>query len=351
MPKFRNPLPEDRLSERERDERIRMLDEFSKKLKKERKRAGIDDRTAIRQMLIYVGKRLDLLDLENRHARALAQYDSLLGRTAKPVPQDLIGVATDAVLDFGLKDREKMIRSHEGRTESLIAEISLLAQEIDRLLDQRQSPDKENYVLRPSSCLPEVAVRDEEVPAIAASTPELPKDDGPQSDTACEAPKTGEQSTVEADLVDKATADIGRNKDQSKRHDFSQSNNPKGRLAGPTPTQQPSNKRSSREWLEPRKSTITVHGKPYGRNHLADKLMQCDYFTERQRDAAVLWHGYDMRDVAISVLLHCKPKTVYDHRKGADSKIAKDPTMQVLLRNYNRRIRRSKEEEDLSRPE
>ena len=154
IPKFRNPLPEDRLSEKERDERILMLDEFSNKLKKERKRAGINDRTAIRQLLIYVGKRLDLLDLENRRARALAQYDSLLGHTAKPVPQGLIGVATDAVLDFGLRNREKMIGSHEERTESLVAEISLQAQGIDRLLDERSSPDKENYVLRPSSCIP-----------------------------------------------------------------------------------------------------------------------------------------------------------------------------------------------------
>lgn len=319
MPKFHNPLPEDRLSEKERDERIGVLDEFSKKLKKERKRAGIDDRTAIRQLLIYVGKRLDLLDVENRRARALAQYDSLLGRTTKPVPQGLIGVAADAVLDFGLKDREKMIRSHEEDTEPLIAEISLLAPEIDKLLDQRPSPDKENYVLRPSSCLPEVAVMDEDASSKSGSAPELPRNDGPQADT-------GEQNVEEDDLVGTTPAEIDR--------DENRSNGPNGKASKPSPTPQQKDRDFDKAWLNQRKPRIMVRGKPYNRNHLADPLMQRDYFTEPQLDVAVLWLGYEMRDTAIAELLGRSRKTVYDHRKAARALIAEDHAMRILLKNF-----------------
>jgi DNA-binding CsgD family transcriptional regulator len=246
------------------------------------------------------------------------------------------------VLDFGLKDREKMIRSHEEDTEPLIAEISLLAPEIDKLLDQRRSPDKENYVLRPSSCLPEVAVRDEDASSKSGNTPELPKSDSPHTDKPREAREAGEQNAVETDPVDSTSADSGRNQDRS--------NSPKGKTPKPNPAPQPNGDGANKEWLEQRKSTIRVKGKPYGRNHMADKVMQVGYFTERQRDVAVLSYGYDMRDAVISTLLDCDPKTVYDHRKGADSKLAKDHTMQVLLRNYKRRNGRSREEEDPSLP-
>jgi len=341
--KFRDPLSEDRLSERERDERIRSLDQFSQRLKKEMRTAAFEDRIAIRQSLVYVGKRLDLLDLENRHARGMAQYDSLLARTTKPVPQGLVGVTADALLDLGLCDREKIARRHEEETEALIEKISILAPEIDRLLDQRQSPDKENYVLRPSSCLPEAAIRDEDALSKSGNTPELPS-----SDTAPEPPEMVEPDTVEAHLVDTAHGEISLNKNRS--------NSPGGKGPRPNPTTQQNEKGSSKAWLDQKKSPITVHGKPYVRNHMADMLMQMNSFSEKQRDVAVLCYGYEsdghgMSDTEISTLLHCTRKTVYGHRKTADSKIAQAPALVLLLSNYKRKKRRSEEEEDTSRSE
>jgi hypothetical protein len=208
---FREPLPEDRLSEEERDKRIRIFDQFSKKLKTEMRAADFDDKSAIRQLLNYAGQRLKLLDLENRHARGLAKYDSLLGATAKPVSQGLIGVAVDAVLDFGLRDREKVIKNHEEDTEPLIAEISLLAPEIDKLLDQRLNPDKEDPVLRPSSCLPETATVNQLESSIFENAPKLLKpelrnSDEPQTDVVSEARTAGDQNANEDDQGNVAPA-------------------------------------------------------------------------------------------------------------------------------------------------
>ena len=309
IPKFRDPLPEDRLTEKERGERIRVLDEFSKKLKKEGKRAAIDARPAIRQMLIYVGNRLELLDLENRHARGLAKYDFFLARAAKPVPQGLIGQAADVVLDLGLRDQEKMIRSLEEDTEPLVAEISRVAAEIDRLMDERQIPDEENYVLRPSACLPDVAIRDEDASPQSGSTPEfLPCDS------------------------------------------LHRSNRPNGKPPGQNSIPDPTDINLVREWIEQGRLTIKAKGKTYRRNHLADKLIQPDYFTPWQRVVAVLIFGYDMSPGAIGKLVSRHPKTVTGHRKVAEDKMAKDPAMKDLLRNYKRKNRRSREEGDTSWP-
>jgi len=294
-PNFRDPLPEDLLSERERDERICILDQFSKKLKEERKAAGFDDRIAIRQLLVYVGKRLDLLDIENRHARGLAQYDSLLGRTTKPVPQDLIGVAADAILDYGLKDREKMIRRHERNTEPLIAEISLLAPEIDKLLEQRQADDRDKFVLRPSSCLSEAASMNQDAPSKFEITPEHPYSDGAQTATARKTNKVGEHIAEEDELDDTMPTAVGWNKKQPNR--------PNTKAPKTIPPTQSSDIKPNREWLEQRKSIIKVNKKPYGRNSMADALMKREYFSEPQLNVAVLWLGYAMGDTPIANLL------------------------------------------------
>jgi len=307
IPEFRNPLPEDRLTEEQRDERIKAFDEFAKKLRKETKKSSIDGKTAIRRLLDYVGKRLVLLDLENRHARALAQFDSLLARTTKPVPQGLIGVATSAVLDFGRKDREKIIRRHEEQTEPLLREISLLAPKIDKLLDQRPSPDKEKDVLRPSSCLPESATKDEDASSKSESTPELPRSEGD-------------------DLVGTAPAEIGPGTNRSGGLNCIAPN------LCPTPKQMGMD--LNKEWLSQKKPRIVVQGKPYNRNYLADHLMERDYFTEPQLNVAVLWLGYKMSDAAIGRLLGRSRKTVYDHRKATGALIDADPAMHILLKNF-----------------
>ena len=331
MPTFRTTLPEDQLSEKERDERARILAQFAKRLRKEIKTADLEDRIAIRRLLVYVGKRLDLLDVENRYGRAFKRFDFLLGHTTKPVPQGLLGVAADTTLNLGLKDTERLMRRHEARTASLIAEISMLAPEIDKLLDQRPSSDQENFMLRPSSCLPEAAMSDEHASSGSGNTPDLHERDSPDTDKLGEPLEVGEQNAIGAGPIGTMSADTGRDKDRS---DLG-----KGKTPKPNPAPQPDLDEPNRDWLEPRKLTIKVHGKPYGRNHLADKMMQVDYFTERQRDVAVLCYGYDMRDAVISTLLHCNPKTVYGHRKGAESKLARDPEMQILLRNYKRKSR------------
>jgi hypothetical protein len=298
FPNFRKPLPEDRLSEKERNERIRILNQFSKKLKKEMRTSTFEDRIAIRQLLVFVGKRLELLDLENRHARGMAQYDSLLARTTKPVPQGLVGVTANALLDLGLHDRKKMIRRHEKATEPLIAEISLMAPEIDRLLDQRPSVDNENSILRPNSCLPEEPNRAEDAPSKSGST-------------------------------------NGKDPDSN-------------------PTRNARKNGANEVWLDPKNSRIVVDGKTYWRNHLADKIMQMKSLTERQRDAAVLSCGYrmgdesgsQMGDEAIGTLMGGKRKTVYGHRKAAESKMRQDPVMRLLLNNLKRKIEESEDHDD-----
>lgn len=295
IPKFRDPLPEDRLSEREREERIRVLDQFSKKLKKERKAAGFDDRIAIRQLLLYVGKRLDLLDLENRHGRVLAQFDSLLCRTAKPVPQGLLGVAADAFLDFGLKDRERMIQRHEKDINPLIAEISSMAPDVNGLLDQRPNPDKENHVLRPSSCLPEKPIMDEDAPSKSGSA--------------------------------------------------------NGKNQGSNPTLKP---RKKGVWLDPENTKIVVDDKTYWRNCMANRIMQMKGLTERQCDAAVLLHGYQMgdenrsqmSDTDIGTLMSCSRRTVYGHLIEAESRMRQLPVMRDLLISHKRKIKRSEDDKD-----
>lgn len=296
-PSFRVPLPEDRLSEKERNERIRILDRFAKKLKKDRKGVSFDDKNAIRQLLHYAGKRLELLDLEDRHARGLAKYDSLLGSGAKPVPQSLFGVAADALRRRLLRGREKMIRRHEEATKPLIKEISLMASDINGLLDERPltapdldgldkrlSLDEANHVLRPISCLPEVAVNDEDAPS---------------------------ESENAADHVSK-----------------------------PKVTRKPG------AWLDPGNTKIFVDGETYWRNRLADKISQMKGLTDRQRDAAILSCGYQsgkvprskMSDATIAALMGCKRKTVYDHRSGAISKMRKDSEMRQLLDSLKPKI-------------
>lgn len=324
--KFRDHLPEDRLTEGQRDERIKTLDKFAKKLSKESKRVSVDGKAAIRLMLDYVGKRLVLLDLENRHARGLSQFDSLLARTTRPVPQSLIGVATSAVLDFGRKDRERIVRRHEAQTEPLIKEISLLAPEIDKLLDLRPSPDKENCVLRPSSCLPETGIAPPDASSHSEKTTEPPT-----VDTAAESLEAPSPDTGKPDRIEAAPAEIGRSEKQFKS---SQRKVSKPRTEGQARVD---------AWIEMGIRTIKTDGKTFYRNHLADKLTTVEGFTKDQRNAAVLYYGYGTsgRDSGLSdeehaKLVGCHRSTIYDHRMAADSKMDSDPSLKARLRSSKR---------------
>lgn len=294
---FREPLPEDRLSEKERNKRTRILDRFAKKLKKERKGSGFDDKTAIRQLLHYVGKRMELLDLEDRHARGQTKFDSLLGARAKPVPQGLIGVTADALRRRLLRGREKMIRHHGEETKPLIKEISLMAPDINGLLDKRPlmapdidgldkhlSLDEANHVLRPISCLPEVAVSDE---------------------------------------------------DASSKFESATDNDSRPKLT-----------RKPGAWLDPENTKIPTDAGTYWRNRLADNILKMKGLTDRQRDAAILSYGYQtgnasrshMSDAVIANLMGCERKTIYDHRRGAVSKMRKDSEMRQLLDSHKGKV-------------
>lgn len=342
---FREPLPEDRLSEEERDKRIHIFDQFSKKLKKEMRTAAFEDRNAIRQLLVYVGKRLDLLDVENRYWRALKRFDFLLGHTTKPVPQDLIGVAANAALDLGRKDTESLIGSHQLRAASLIAEISMLAPAIDKLLDQRPSLDKDNYVLRPSSCLPAVEVGSEnDAPSDSENTSKLPKpelsnSDEPQTEIVGEAQTGAVQNVKQEDSGDAAPPEI----DLDKVHPISSS----GKASKSAQKSKLSDEVLRKDWLDSKRPTIEVLGKPYPRHFIANRIKDLEYLTIRQRVAAVLWFGYGMEDSAISKLMGIARRTVFDHRRAAESELAKDPSMERFLKSYKRKAR-IKNEEDAS---
>lgn len=337
---FREPLPEDRLSEEERDERARIFAQFAKKLRIEMKTAGLDDGIAIRQLLVYVGKRLDLLDLESRHARGLAQYDALLARTAKPVPQGLVGVAVDALLDLGLHDRERMIRRHEEGSERLIEEISLLAPKIESLLDHRPSPDRENHVLRPSSCLPAVEAGSEnDEPSDSKSTSKLPK---PELSNSVEPPteivgeaQTGAIQNVKEDesgCTEPAELDL----DKVRPGSIS------GKASKSTQKSKISDEVLRKKWLDSKRPTIEALKTVYSRNFIASRIEDLEYLTIRRRVAAVLWFGYDMEDSAISELMGIARRTVFDHRREAEAEMAKDPSMERFLKSYRRRARINK---------
>lgn len=346
---FREPLPEDRLSEEERDKRIHIFDQFSKKLKKEMRTAAFEDRNAIRQLLVYVGKRLDLLDVENRYGRAFKRFDFLLGHTTKPVPQDLIGVAANAALDLGRKDTESLIGSHQLRAASLIAEISMLAPAIDKLLDQRPSLDKVNYVLRPSSCLPVVEVENEDAPSYLENTsqpakpdlpkPELANGDEPLTKIVPEAQTCAVQSANKDDSGGAAPADIGL----AKTRPNNSSRNASTSNRKPTI----SDEHLRKEWLDSKRPVIEHLGKSYPRHFIANRIQNLKYLTIRRRVAAVLWFGYGMDDSAIHELMGIARRTVFDHRRAAESEMAKDPSMEQFLKSYKRKAR-IKNEEDAS---
>ena len=111
------------------------------------------------------------------------------------------------------------------------------------------------------------------------------------------------------------------------------------------PKSGPSEEDLRKEWLDSKKPMITVGGKTYGRNHIADKLMHLKYQTVRQRVAVVLRYGYNMGDVAIGALLHCVHKGPYDHRRAAEFKMKKDPTLKHLLLDSRRKNGQFNEDE------
>ncbi len=135
---YRTLLPEDRLSKKERQQRIGTLVSFAKKLRAEVKKADLDQRSDIRRMLDYIGKRLSLLDRENWQAVGMGRYDFLLGRATRPDPSSLPGAATLALVKIGLRDTEKTVQRYSSEVANLIADISAMAPEIDRLLDLRR---------------------------------------------------------------------------------------------------------------------------------------------------------------------------------------------------------------------
>lgn len=342
IPKFRTPLPEDRLLEEERKDRASALEKFAKKLRTERKTASLDDRSHIRDLLVYVKKRLRLLDLEDKHARGLERYDFLLGYTTKPVPQGLLGVAAGATLDLGLKDTERVIRRHESRTESLIKEISISARRIDKLLDQRPCRDEEDYVLRPSSCLPELAITDDSASSKSGDTPELqktedPKSDEAETDVASESQVAEFQSAKEDGSGDAAPAEVG--------HDKVRPDSSSGKASKSTPKSTISDEVLRKKFLESKRPIIEVFGNRYSRHFIVNRMADLKYLTIRQRVAAVLGFGYDMEDSAIAKLMGIARRTVYDHLRAAESGIAKDPSMELFLKSYKRKKRINKEED------
>ena len=108
-----------------------------------------------------------------------------------------------------------------------------------------------------------------------------------------------------------------------------------------------SNDELRKEWLDSRKPIIRVKdgAKPFGRNYIADKFMNHQLLTVRQRVVMVLRCGYGMPLAVISRLLICSRKTVYDHLNAAEANLAQDSTLMLLLKKSEHRGKRSQKEE------
>jgi len=87
---------------------------------------------------------------------------------------------------------------------------------------------------------------------------------------------------------------------------------------------------------------------------MANKIMQLKGLTERQCDAAVLLHGYQMgdenrsqmSDTEIGTLMSCSRRTVYGHLEEAELRMRQDPVMRDLLNSHKRKIKRYEDDKD-----
>lgn len=215
LPTFQSQLPEVRLSQKERNKRVRILAKFAKKLRGEIKAADLDHGADIRHLLVYIRKRLELLEALDNYVRLFERFDFLLGHNTQPVSHGIFGVAAGVTVDLALKDTVRMIRCLELRIESQIAEIILQAPAIDRLLDRSLAEDIDSFELRPASCLPEQAILNQEAATKPEGTPEFRSNQGPLTEATHEANISGDQAAVLAGLMETRPAKMSPNKGPS----------------------------------------------------------------------------------------------------------------------------------------